>query len=266
MGFVQNVSSYRYSLHFRSSLCPLNSRMLLDLMGELPWILGGVIPIMTDAYLIVRIYQWQKAWAKTSYSNEPDKKAEISKVQIDIERTEAAMNELKVRKENIEVGIAAFDHHKKVQKENENRAKGKWTDVVRQRVDRPKKPKKSSLHKDWLANKSALDPQYPSESRKARQELGTFALLLIRQSGSSTDTGCIVDEKHGLERLKFSSDPEFSDSKSEPGMSPVDSSGDEAHLLQGRPRASNSRRESNASHYYSAVSVRRSSRSGRSAV
>ncbi|GAA5877039.1 hypothetical protein JCM16303_006142 [Sporobolomyces ruberrimus] len=152
------------------------------LMGELPWILGGVIPIMTDAYLIVRIYQWQKAWAKTSYSNEPDKKAEISKVQIDIERAEAGMNELKERKENIEVGIAAFDHHKKVQEENEKRVKGKWTDGVRQRVRRPKKPKTSSLLEDYHANKSALDTQYPSESRKARQGLAwaRTAQILLR--------------------------------------------------------------------------------------
>ncbi|GAA5923218.1 uncharacterized protein JCM15063_003573 [Sporobolomyces koalae] len=125
------------------------------IFGELPWILGGIIPIIFDAVLVDRIIVWQKNWKKHSYANEPEKKDELDHLAIDIERAKAALAHFQELSENVEVESTAIEHHAQMQRRNEKRSRGGWTNRVRDSVGRPKE-KTSPLQKDYHENLTGL--------------------------------------------------------------------------------------------------------------
>jgi aconitase A len=117
--------------------------------------------------------RWQKAWNKSPYDNEPDKKSRLHKLEIDIERNELARKHLEEQVENLAIKTTALEHHAEIQNRNEKRKQKRgYTDRVRQGVGRPPKEKKSSLYKDYNRHRSLLEPPFKSETAKKREALG----------------------------------------------------------------------------------------------
>lgn len=162
-----------------------------DLSGEVPWILGAVIPIGFDIFLVWNIYRWQQAWKRNPYADQSKKKRDyLVALETDIEHSKAELKYLEEQFAKEEVGIAALEHLEETQEKHRKKIEGsRRRDKIRQAVGLPEKKKhgdakqkKSTLVKDWERNRTDLHPTTETPTSRALQALGALNSLLLTAS------------------------------------------------------------------------------------
>ncbi|GAA6018175.1 hypothetical protein JCM11491_005620 [Sporobolomyces phaffii] len=208
-----------------------------DLQGELPWILGGIFPIVCDALLVASIFAWQRAWAARPdrLGTTTSERTHVLRLEADLERLRAAVAHREEILENVRVGIAAVDHHAHLVERQQQQRQRRRRDHGEEDNETPRTRRRrrdqvlevvtgnrtgqgtiSPLLEDWHRHATQLQPTYKSRTRDELDRL---------------------DEQHGALGLAplsaySASDPEYSS----------ESAGERAVLAPPRSSSSRSRR------------------------
>ncbi|GAA5958488.1 hypothetical protein JCM3765_007893 [Sporobolomyces pararoseus] len=142
---------------------------------EIPWIAGGIIPIIFDALLVFSIFKWQRAWNAKPFPHKEDdeKRSLLRALEIDLERNRLARQHLEEQMENVEIKNEAelaqeqFQARKKKAKDQKGLRKGLSRITTAVGISHSDSREKSPVYEDYERHRSRLHHTHPTPASEA---------------------------------------------------------------------------------------------------